>query len=471
MAIYSFNISSVGRSTHAAGTAGAHLSYIARTDAEPVILAEHVPENPAQARTWMNHQEQSDRKNARVIDKLRIALPRELTEKQRYQLMQDFMQSITGGQVPWYGAIHQRGSDQHNPHAHIAVRDRHIETGKRVLRLSDSARDRQKAGLEPKAVEWLRERWEHCANQALEKAGHEARIDRRSLEAQGIDREPNIHIGPCAQHITKTVHPPQSKQIVNAAGRTIDYPLIDAGRTRLERHAEIVDLNLEREARSPHFITRERAKFLKDQIAKDRIAERDVIAHARKRTLEERRLKGRLRSEWEALRQAWQEEKSFVMERLASKWQPMARNLKTRHDFEAGAVKERQGRISARFWRIADLTGRTRRKHASERAELKARQVAERKEFRLKQREERKTQLKAVEARYKPELKALRQQHKQRLGLFEDRMHEGDRQADQRLQDRAAERAREEARFEQTNKQLERMRKDRTKTRQRGIER
>ena len=79
VAIYSCNLMSVGRTTHAAGTAGAHLRYISREDAEPVVQCEHMPASPAEARTWMDNQEAADRKNARVLDKVRLALPRELS--------------------------------------------------------------------------------------------------------------------------------------------------------------------------------------------------------------------------------------------------------------------------------------------------------------------------------------------------------------------------------------------------------
>jgi hypothetical protein len=82
------------------------------------------------------------------------------------------------------------------------VRDRDIDTGKRVLRWSDSPRDRAKMDLPPNAVDHIRERWEVMANAALQKAGVDARIDRRSLEAQGIEREPTIHVGPRAQPLT-----------------------------------------------------------------------------------------------------------------------------------------------------------------------------------------------------------------------------------------------------------------------------
>src|SRR5208337_1550915 len=44
-------------------------------------------------------------------------------------------------------------------------------------------------------LEAWREQWAHLANRHLERHGHEAQIDHRSLEAQGIDREAGVHLG------------------------------------------------------------------------------------------------------------------------------------------------------------------------------------------------------------------------------------------------------------------------------------
>jgi MobA/MobL family len=268
MAIYSCNLKSIGRTTHEAGTAGAHIRYISRPEAEPQILFHHMPFEAVEARTWMDGQERLIRKNARVLDKLRIALPRELTDAQRADLVAGFMGELTDGRIAWFAAIHQRGKDELNPHVHIAIHDRDIETGKRVLRLSDSARDRIKAGLPgPKAVEWIRERWEDSCNRALKAAGLEARVNRRTLEAQGIDRAPTIHEGPRAQHIDENVGRPKSRERINGCGRVIDYPSIDRGRTRREFNAHIIDLNLERASLSPKPATSIWALFEKRQAA------------------------------------------------------------------------------------------------------------------------------------------------------------------------------------------------------------
>ncbi|MCA8930380.1 MAG: conjugal transfer protein TraA, partial [Alphaproteobacteria bacterium] len=78
MAIYSLHLRSVGRTTHAPRTAGAHLRYITRPEARADLLAGRMPTERHAARRWLDREERRDRQNARVIDKLTVALPREL---------------------------------------------------------------------------------------------------------------------------------------------------------------------------------------------------------------------------------------------------------------------------------------------------------------------------------------------------------------------------------------------------------
>lgn len=442
MAIYSCNLASIGRSTHAAGTAGAHLSYIGRDSAEPVIMADHMPTDPTQARTWMDRQERGDRANARLGDKIRIALPRELSAEQRAELVRDFAQELTGGRVPWYAGIHQSGEDAHNPHAHIFIRDRDIETGKRVLKLSDSARDREKAGLEPKAVEWVRQRWEACCNLALERAGIEARIDRRSLEAQGIDREPTIHIGPRAQHIETNVARPESKVRIDGRGRQIDYPMIDAGRTRLERNAEIIDFNLERDARSPDFETRERAKWERDQRRADQVLERRLVAEARQRNMERRRVRGAARRELDAVSRQQRDERTAMMNRLKEAKAPALATMRQRHRAEREALAKKESGILRRLMVAIDFTGTTKRNRDASRAVLQGAQKRERTQAAQSYRQDRKTHLEAIAGRYAPIRQEIIEARDRKLAALKERHRPAEIEADRRRQEREAERER-----------------------------
>ena len=440
IAIYSCSLQSVGRSSHQAGTAGAHLSYIGRADAEPVIQAEHMPIEPAKARSWMNREEEADRKNARVLDKIRLALPRELSPSQRAELVQTFAQDLTGGRVPWYAATHQTGEDAHNPHCHLVVRDRDIDTGKRVLKLSDSARDRTAAGLQPKAVEWVRERWEAVCNAALEHAGVDARIDRRSLAAQGIDREPTIHIGPRAQTIETNVHRPTSKIRKDGRGREIDYPMIDAGRTRKERHAEIVDFNLEKAARSPYFETRERAKFERDQRAKDSILERELSTGARRRTLERRRLTAETRAKVADVRSDQKAEQKAVIGKLRETHTPALASLRERHARERDALKAREATLWRRVVMVLDITGRSHKRRDDARKALSVIHTEERRNLFSKYREDRTAQVDAVRTRYEPIVQEIYRDRDQKRAVMRDRHTEADNSADQKRQEREADR-------------------------------
>ena len=176
---------SVGKSTHAARSAGAHIRYITRPGAQAEVMAERMPGNRNGARSWLDAQEKADRKNARVIDKIMGALPRELDEGQRRALVRRFAGRITKDRASWFAAIHQAGKDAHNPHVHLVIRDRDPATGKRVAMLSEKG-----------ACERIRQLWEKTCNEALREAGSAAKIDRRSYEDRGIVALPTRHRGP-----------------------------------------------------------------------------------------------------------------------------------------------------------------------------------------------------------------------------------------------------------------------------------
>ena len=143
------------------------------------------------------------RKNARVAREYLVALPVELTPDQRLGLVRGFSQELADRyRFAVDLAIHAPrdypGSDQRNFHAHLLATTREISheglAVKTALELSDSKRRQQ--GLEPVIHEllYVRQRWATVTNEALKAAHVAARIDHRTLEAQGVDREPLPHI-------------------------------------------------------------------------------------------------------------------------------------------------------------------------------------------------------------------------------------------------------------------------------------
>jgi ATP-dependent exoDNAse (exonuclease V) alpha subunit len=148
---------------------------------------------------WNAAESAESRKNARVAREYLVALPIELKPDQRLGLVRGFSQELSDRyRFAVDFTIHAPrdfpGSDPRNFHAHLLATTREISiaglAAKTTLELSDS--NRRKQGLDPAISElfYVRERWAIVTNEALENAHVEARVDHRTLEAQGIEREP-----------------------------------------------------------------------------------------------------------------------------------------------------------------------------------------------------------------------------------------------------------------------------------------
>jgi ATP-dependent exoDNAse (exonuclease V) alpha subunit len=155
------------------------------------------------AALWNAAEQAESRKNARVAREYLVALPVELTPDQRVGLVRGFSQELSDRyRFAVDIAIHAPrdfpGSDPRNFHAHLLATTREISTAglaaKTTLELNDS--NRRKLGLDPGINELLfvRERWATVTNEALKSVQVAARVDHRTLDAQGIDREPYPHI-------------------------------------------------------------------------------------------------------------------------------------------------------------------------------------------------------------------------------------------------------------------------------------
>ena len=138
------------------------------------------------------------RGNARVAREYIVALPHELTSTQRLELAQDFALRLANR----YGvvtdlAVHRatRDGDARNVHAHLLTSTRELGSDGFGAKSSiERARDGFRA-FRQQYVD-VRASWADLANDYLARYGHEARIDHRSLAAQGIDRRPATHLGP-----------------------------------------------------------------------------------------------------------------------------------------------------------------------------------------------------------------------------------------------------------------------------------
>lgn len=152
---------------------------------------------------WNAAESAESRKNARVAREYLVALPVELKAEQQVELARGFSRELADRyQFALDLAVHAPrdfpGSDPRNFHAHLLATTREVTPhglgAKTTLEMHDTRR--RELGLDPAINEllYVRERWANVTNEALRAAHIEARIDHRSLAAQGIDREPYPYI-------------------------------------------------------------------------------------------------------------------------------------------------------------------------------------------------------------------------------------------------------------------------------------
>ena len=150
---------------------------------------------------WNAVEQAETRRNARLAREYEVALPAELSSAQRVQLASSFAQELADRHKTLVDvAIHEPrpAGDARNHHAHLLETTREITPqgfGAKAG-LDMGSRARQQFELPSGLVEFgiIRERWAAAVNASLEAAGFSTRVDHRSYQAQGINREPHPHI-------------------------------------------------------------------------------------------------------------------------------------------------------------------------------------------------------------------------------------------------------------------------------------
>src|SRR5688572_20795037 len=187
-------------------------------DLDPAIYTEsdHMPswaeDDPAE---YWDAADLYERANGRLYVSADFALPLGLSAEDQIALAREFAHQLTDEQaLPYTLAIHagrDENGDEHNPHAHLMFSERQNDGIERSrdewFRRANS--EHPERGGAPKSrtfhgpawVELARERWAKLTNETLEKAGRPERVDHRSYQRQGIDRQPGEHYGPTAAHM------------------------------------------------------------------------------------------------------------------------------------------------------------------------------------------------------------------------------------------------------------------------------
>jgi hypothetical protein len=223
MSVSFYHLSFRSGSRTGGACAGAAHAYITRTeeydeperDAAVHAESDHMPswaqDDP---RDYWDAADLFERANGRLYLSADFALPRDLESGEQVALARAFAQELTAEErLPYTLAVHA-GHDadgrEHNPHAHLMISERRNDgvdrSREQWFRRANSAHPER--GGAPKSRtfhgrEWMenaRERWADLTNATLERCGRHERVDHRSYQRQGIDREPGQHFGPGAAH-------------------------------------------------------------------------------------------------------------------------------------------------------------------------------------------------------------------------------------------------------------------------------
>ena len=210
-----------------------------------IMLPEGAPERlNDRACLWNEVEAGEKRKDAQLAREVEFSIPRELNQQQGVALAREFVekQFVERGMVADLNVHWDMGKDgSPKPHAHVMLSMREVGPegfGQKVREWNSTAL----------LQEW-REAWGIHVNQRLAELDIDARIDHRTLAAQGIDLEPQHKIGPAASRM-----PEQGLEA-----------------ERVEDHARIARENGEKIIANPQIaldaITRQQATFTRRDLA------------------------------------------------------------------------------------------------------------------------------------------------------------------------------------------------------------
>lgn len=220
MAIYHFSCKILSRANRRSGTAAAayragELVVDARTGEifdytrkrgvlhSAIVMPMGSVWQPTRSELWNAVEAKNKRADAQVAREFVVALPVELGFEQQRELVELYASRLaTGFGICVDIAIHAPSGkgDSRNGHAHLLTTTNTCDgfkLGNKQRELDPIAHNQNKKrfGTE-NAMNLLRQGWQDLCNQALARANSSSRIDCRTLAAQGIDRIPQVHLGP-----------------------------------------------------------------------------------------------------------------------------------------------------------------------------------------------------------------------------------------------------------------------------------
>lgn len=132
------------------------------------------------------------RYDARTAREFVGSLPNELTQRELEQIVHTFIRSnFVSHRLCAVAAIHEgrniEDPSKNNPHVHIIVTTRMVDS-------NGFSKTKDREQNDRKYINIWRKQWADLQNQAYERNDLDIRVSHLSLEVQGIEREPTIHL-------------------------------------------------------------------------------------------------------------------------------------------------------------------------------------------------------------------------------------------------------------------------------------
>jgi len=210
VAIYHLSVKTIGRSAGRSATAAAAYRSASRIidertgevfnyerkggvlDSE-IVLPKNAPEWATDRNRLWNAAEQAEtRKNSTVAREFEVALPSELSSDERKKLAMDFAREIVDRhECAADVSLHEpnKKGDERNYHAHILCSTR------RLSEKGFTEKTRELDDKKTREVDRWRERFADLQNERFKELQVDARVDHRSFQERGIDKEPSRHLG------------------------------------------------------------------------------------------------------------------------------------------------------------------------------------------------------------------------------------------------------------------------------------
>lgn len=217
------------------------------------------------AELWNQVEEKENRKNSQFCRSFDIALMKEFDLETNTKLIRLWIYKnyVSRGLVADL-AIHaahknKNGKSNDNEHAHVLV------TTRKLTKNGWGEKDREANDKE--FLQNVRKSWADIVNAEFERRGMSERIDERTLEEQGIDREPQQHQGKAATAMERRGEKPDRKkykqnsdvfvlvskdEVQEALAADLEYQSLLKERQELEAEAKNLEQNPETENVQQH---------------------------------------------------------------------------------------------------------------------------------------------------------------------------------------------------------------------------